>query len=72
MSFTFEGRRGRDSIVAVFYKYISPQPRGCAGGRIGTRFLRPRYTSPLKWANPAGTPRYRNGTQSFFGLKRRP
>jgi hypothetical protein len=42
-----------------------------AGGRIGTRFLRPRGTSPLKEANPVGTPGYRNGTESFFGLKRR-
>ena len=46
--------------------------RGCAGGRIGTRFLRPRGTSPLKGVNPAGTPGYRNGTESFFGLKGRP
>jgi hypothetical protein len=44
-------------------------PRGCAGGRIGTRFLRP---SSLKGVNPAGTPGYRNGTESFFGLKGRP
>ena len=43
--------------------------RGCAGGRIGTRFLRPRGTSSLKGANPAGTPGYRNGTESFYGLK---
>jgi hypothetical protein len=48
---------------------INPAPRGCAGGRIGTRFLRP---SPLKGVNPAGTPGYRNGTESFFDLKRRP
>jgi hypothetical protein len=46
--------------------------RGCAGGRIGTRFLRPRGTSPLKGVNPAGTPGYRNGTESFFGLKGHP
>jgi hypothetical protein len=38
----------------------------CAGGRIDTRFLRPRGTSPLKGVNPAGTPGYRNGTESFF------
>ena len=31
---------------------INPAPRGCAGGRIGTRFLRPRGTGPLKGANP--------------------
>ena len=49
-----------------------PPPRGCAWGRIGTRFLRPRDTSPLKGANPAVTPGYRNGTESFFGLKGRP
>jgi hypothetical protein len=40
--------------------------------RIGTRFLRPRGTSPLKGVNPAGTPGNRNGTESFFGLKGRP
>jgi len=31
---------------------LSNKMRGCAGGRIGTRFLRPRGTSPLKGANP--------------------
>ena len=41
---------------------------GCAGGKTGTRFLRPRGTSPLK----GETPGYRNGTKSFFGLKGRP
>ena len=46
----------------------SPPHRGCAGGRIGTRFLRPRGTSPLKGVNPAGTPGIRNGTESFFDL----
>jgi hypothetical protein len=50
----------------------NPPHRGCAGGRIGTWFLRPRGTSPLKGVNPAGTPGYRNGTESFFGLKGRP
>ena len=45
---------------------------GCAGGRIGTMFLRPRGTSPLKVVNPVGTPGYRNWTESFFGLKGRP
>ena len=51
---------------------ICPPPRGCAGGRIGTRFLRPKGTSPLKRVNPVGTPGYRNGTESFFCLKGRP
>jgi hypothetical protein len=46
----------------------SPPHRGCAGGRIGTRFLRPRGTSPLKGVNPAGTPGIRNVTESFFDL----
>jgi hypothetical protein len=46
--------------------------RGCARGRIGTRFLRPRGTSPLKGAKPVGTLWYRNGTESFFGLKGHP
>jgi hypothetical protein len=36
------------------------------------RFLRPRSTSPVKGANPAGPPGYRNGTESFFGLKGHP
>ena len=49
-----------------------PPPRECAGGRIGTRFLRPRGTSSLNGVNPAGTTGYRNGTESFFGLKGRP
>ena len=52
--------------------FLNPPHRGCAGGRIGTRFLRPRGTSPLKGVNPAGTQGYRNGTESFFGLKGRP
>jgi hypothetical protein len=43
-----------------------------SGGRIGPRFIRPRGTSPLKGVNPAGTPGYRNGTDSFFCLKGRP
>ena len=62
--------------IKVYYRMCSlrhiPPPRGCVGGRIGTRFLRPRGTSPLKGANPAGTPGYRNGTESFFGLKGHP
>ena len=33
---------------------INPPPRGCAGGRIGTRFLRPSGTSPKKGGNPGG------------------
>jgi hypothetical protein len=49
-----------------------PPPRGCAGDIIGTRFLRPRGTSLLKGANPAGTPGNINGTESFFGLKGHP
>ena len=42
------------------YKHFTPLP-------IGTRFLCPRDTSSLKGVNPAGTPRYRNGTESSFG-----
>ena len=49
-----------------------PLPRVCAESRIGTRFLRHRGTSPLQGVNPTGTPGYRNGTESFFGLKGRP
>ena len=56
----------------LFFLSQYPPPRGCAGGRIGTRFLHPRGTSPLKGVNPAGTPGYRNGTESFFGLKGHP
>ena len=56
-------------IFLMFLLFVQPPHRGCAGGRIGTRFLRP---SPLKGVNPAGTPGYRNGTGSFFGLKGRP
>ena len=47
-------------------------PEGVPEGIIGTRILRPRGTSLLKGANPAGTPGYRNGTESFFGLKGHP
>ena len=35
---------------------INPPHGGCAGGRIGTRFLRPRGTSPLKGGQPRGNP----------------
>ena len=57
-------------IVCPSSIYAPPPPsqRVCRGGRIGTRFLRP---SPLKGVNPTGTPEYRNGTESFFGLKGR-
>jgi hypothetical protein len=41
-------------IVLIFTRKLPP-PRGCAGSRIGTTFLRPRGSSPLKGANPAGT-----------------
>jgi hypothetical protein len=65
--------RREDVDILIKYTYKSGggyPPRECAEGRIGTRFLRPRGTSPLqKGVNPAGTPGYRNGTESFFGLK---
>jgi hypothetical protein len=53
-------------------KCYGPDKKILFRGRIGTRFLRPRGTSPLKGVNHAGTPGYRNGTKSFFGLKGRP
>ena len=56
-------------LFILVLQWFHPPPRGYAGGRIGTRFLRPRGTSPLKGVNPAGTPGYRKGTESFFGLK---
>ena len=56
----------------MFLLFVQPPPGGCAEGRIGTRFLRPRGTSPLRGVNPAGTPGYRNGIESFVGLKGRP
>jgi len=60
------------TFIDIMYALLArPPPRGCAGGRIGTRFLRPRGTSSLKGANPAGTLGYRNGTESF-GLKGHP
>ena len=59
-------------VCRIYVLDENPPHRGCAGGRIGTRFLRPRGTSPLKGVNPAGTPGYINGTESFFGLKGRP
>jgi hypothetical protein len=45
---------------------------GAPSKRIGTKTLRPRGTSPLKGVNPTATPGYRNGTETFFGLKGRP
>ena len=47
------------SIYWFYFKshiIVYPPPRGCAGGRIGTRFLRPRGTSPLKGVNPTREP----------------
>ena len=40
--------------ITCFQNYLhqDPPPRGCAGGRIDTRYLRRRGTSPLKGANP--------------------
>jgi hypothetical protein len=54
------------------FRWFVPLLEGVPWIRIGTRFLRPRGTSPLKGVNPAETPGYRNGTESFFGLKGRP
>ena len=59
-------------LFNVSFICTTPPPRGCAGGRIGTWFLHPRGTSPFKVVNPAGTPGYRNGTDSFFCLKGHP
>ena len=58
-----------DIVRATVVSSKEPSPRGCAGCRIGAMFLRPRGISPLKGVNPAGTPGYRNGTES---LKERP
>ena len=58
--------------ATLFTKRTNPPYKGCAEGRIGTRFLRPRGNSPLKGVKPAGTPGYRNGTESFFEMKGRP
>jgi hypothetical protein len=48
-------------IVHILRRYRGVKPiihnpphGGCAGGRIGTRFLRPRGTSPLKGGQPRG------------------
>jgi hypothetical protein len=38
-------------ILTGFILICLPPPRGCAGGGIGTRFLRPRGSSPLKGVN---------------------
>ena len=62
----------KNSFIHVYCPPPPPPPTPTPHsqrGRIGTRFLRPRGTSPLKGANPAGTRGYRNGTESFFGLK---
>jgi hypothetical protein len=69
---------GRVVMIVPDWQYCAKNPnnhpphRVCARVRIGTRFLRPRGTSPLKGVNTTGTPGYRNGTKSFFGLKGRP
>ena len=42
-------------LFNVSFICTTPPPRGFAGSRIGTRFPRPRGTSPLKGVNPAGT-----------------
>jgi hypothetical protein len=59
-------------IFLMFLLFVQPPPRGCVESRIDTMCLRPRGTSPLKGVNPAGTPGFRNGTESFFGLTGRP
>ena len=60
------------TLLRLYQKWVVPHTRGCAGCRIGTRFLHPTGTSPLKGVNLTGTPGYRNGTESLFGLKGRP
>ena len=57
-------------LFNVSFICTPPSQRVCRG-RKGTKFLHPRGTSPLKGVNPAGTPGYRNGTESF-DLKGRP
>jgi hypothetical protein len=42
--------------ICINYNIIFQLHGGCAGGRIGTRFLRPRGTSPLKGGQPRGNP----------------
>jgi hypothetical protein len=61
-----------ETLLQCFFYLYNPSHRGCAGDRIGTRFLCPRGTNPLKGVNPVGTQGYRNGTERFFGLKGRP
>ena len=41
-------------IFLMFLLFVQSPHRGCAGGRIGTRFLRPRGASPLKGGQPRG------------------
>jgi hypothetical protein len=54
----FNVRRGWQSLNTGPRFYLRlwsnwyPPHRECAGGRIGTRFLRPRGTSPLKGVTP--------------------
>ena len=45
------GQRNRWRVSSIC---MNPPHGGCAGGRIGTRFLRPRGTSPLKGGQPRG------------------
>jgi hypothetical protein len=59
-------------LKGIFAPKNEPPSQRVCQGKIGTRFLHPRSTSPLKGVNSAGTPGYRNGTESFFGLKGSP
>jgi hypothetical protein len=68
ISWFFERHLTSNLYYFQLFRCCTNPLRGCAGGRIGTRFLSPRGTCPLNGVNPAGTLGYRNGTESFFGL----
>ena len=55
------------NLNAIKYMFIMSVLGG--GGRIGTRFLHPRGTNPLKLVNPVGTPMDRNRTQGLLRLE---
>jgi hypothetical protein len=57
-------RSRHDPLIERETAYPSGIPEFNHGFRVASL-----VTSPLKGVNPAGTPGYRNGTESFFGLK---
>ena len=56
-------------LFNVSFICAAPPHGGCAGGRIGTRFLRPRGTSPLKGGQPHGNPGVKKWDRELLRLE---